>query len=70
MRREDVRAQDLALWREWSEALSAAGTMPPDGAAVHQFWEYLTARHPQVVDFRSFSPYDEIRAWLAEDCIP
>lgn len=65
MRREDARAQVLALWRQWS-----ATVQPEEGTAVHLFWVYLNARHPHVVDFASYDRYGEIKQWLAEDAMP
>jgi len=46
------------------------GAFPRVGTAMHLFYEYLQAQHPDVLDFSSYSPYLELRLWLAEDCEP
>ena len=32
---------------------------------MHLFYEYLQARHPEVLDFASYSPYLEMRQRIA-----
>jgi len=68
MRRDDARTEVVRLWRAWRDAVRSDGHLPRDfGARVHLFWEFLQSRHPHVVDFASYAPYEEVRAWVLED---
>jgi hypothetical protein len=70
MRRDDAKEFILSAWLKWNEHLAEADLIPRAGTAMHLFYEFLQARHPQALDFASYNPYLQIRQWLAEDCEP
>lgn len=70
MRRADAREAILSHWISWSHLVNEEGAYPRPGTAMHLFYEYLQARHPEVLDFASYSPYLEMRQWIAEDNEP
>jgi len=70
MPRSDAREAILSHWISWSHMIDEEGAFPRAGTAMHLFYEYLKAHYPEVLDFSSYSPYLEMRQWLAEDCEP
>jgi hypothetical protein len=70
MRRTDAQQAILGHWVNWQDRLSEADMHPHPGTAMHLLYEYLQARHPEVLDFTSYSPYLEMRLWIAEDNEP
>ncbi|EFI59786.1 MULTISPECIES: hypothetical protein [Comamonas] len=70
MRRTDAQQAILGHWVNWQDQLSNADMHPHPGTAMHLFYEYMQARHPEVLDFASYSPYLEMRLWIAEDNEP
>ena len=70
MLRADAREAILSHWISWSHMIDEEGAFPSEGTAMHLFYEYLKVQHPEALDFSSYSPYLEMRQWLAEDCEP
>ena len=69
MRREDARSAIIDHWYRWSELMAESEYMTMR-VAMHLFFEYLQARHPQCLDFYSANIYEEMKAWIYEDCEP
>lgn len=70
MRRADAKQAILGHWVTWQEQLAEVDVYPHPGTAMHLFYEFLQARQPEVLDFASYSPYLEMRQWIAEDNEP
>lgn len=70
MRRTDAQQAILSHWVNWQERLADADMHPHPGTAMHLFYEFLQAQHPACLDFASYSPYLEMRQWIAEDNKP
>ena len=57
MRRTDAQQAILSHWVNRQERLAEADMNPHPSTAMHLFYEYLQARHSEVLDFASYSPY-------------
>lgn len=70
MRRTDAQQAILSHWVNRQERLADADMHPHPGTAMHLFYEFLQAQHPQCLDFLSPDVYSELKAWILEDAEP